>query len=63
MEKVVTYREIVVDGETHLPTYTRTVWEEPYYEHGDSFNGRALPVLVAAGTIAALISLFLIAVV
>ena len=63
MEKVVYYREIEADGETHLPTYTRTIWEEPYYEHGDSFNGRALPVVVAALTIAALISFFLISIV
>lgn len=63
MEKVVKYREIVVEGETPLPTYTRTIWEEPYYDQGDSYNGRALPVLVAALTIAALVSFFLISVV
>ena len=63
MEKVVKYREIVVEDDSHLPTYTRTVWEEPHYDHGDSFNGRALPVLVAAAAIAGLVSLFLIVVI
>jgi hypothetical protein len=63
MEKVIYCQEIKADESRNLPIYSRTVWEEPYYEHGDSFNGRALPVLVAAASIAALISIFLMAVI